>query len=119
MELYSINISGKITNFIIKNKKMLKFENNSNKKFIFLFTILIAIINFFKCSDDEVKIGKISIKDGMYLASEFTILATNKNNMRVDGKTKICSISSRLDYENYCKPFLKIYYDKWVYLYFI
>jgi len=94
---------------------MLKLENNSNKKILFLISILIIILNTFKCSSDDTNIGKILIKDGIYLAKEYNILSTNKNNPRIDNKCKICVIASREDYENLCRPFIKIYYDKWVF----
>jgi len=93
---------------------MLKSANKSNSRFIFVISILITIIKHFGCSSDDSNIGKILIKDGMYLANEFKILLTNKNNPRSDSKSKICVVSTIKDYENNCKPFIKIYYDKWV-----
>ena len=94
---------------------MLICENKrNNKKLILLITTIFAILIIHKCSSDETSIGKIIIKDGLYLAKEYQILSTIKNNPRIDSKTKICVISSREDYDNFCKPFVKIYYDKWV-----
>lgn len=93
---------------------MLKIIGFHNVKLIYLFSILIALIKNIECSADEQNIGKIIIKDGLYLANEFKILLTNKNNPRSDSKSKICVASSIQDYENNCKPFIKIYYDKWV-----
>lgn len=94
---------------------MLKCEiNRNNKKLILLISTIFAIINIHKCFADETSIGKIIIKDGIYLANEYQILSTVKNNPRINGKAKICIISSREDYDIYCKPFIKIYYDKWV-----
>lgn len=94
---------------------MLKYKNISHSKLIVVLSILIiAIIKTFECSLYDTNIGSILIKDGMYLANEFKILLTNKNNLKTDSKTKICVIATINDYENNCKPFTKIYYDKWV-----
>lgn len=93
---------------------MLKIRGFFNSKLLCFFSIIIAITKYIECSADEENIGKILIKDGLYLASEFKILLTNKNNQRLDSKSKICVVSSVQDYEKNCKPFIKIYYDKWV-----
>ncbi len=94
---------------------MLKNRGNCNQKYIiYLVSIMISILNYISCSADEPIIGTIQIKDGIYLANEFKILLTNKNNPRIESKSKICVVSSLQDYENNCKPFIKIYYDKWV-----
>ncbi len=93
---------------------MLKLHNNSNNKLIFLVSFILTLINIIRTFSDETKIGKILIKDGNYQLKEYTILSSNKNNPRTDTKSKICVISSIEEYENFCKPFIKIYYDKWV-----
>lgn len=89
------------------------------KKSFFSLTTILAMLSLFRCSSDETNIGKVIIKDGLYLAKEYQILNTINNNPKIDSKSKICAITSREDYENFCKPFVKIYYDKWVSLSFI
>jgi len=93
---------------------MLKIKGFKNMKYFYLLSIIITIIKNIKCSADEQNIGKIIIKDGLYLANEFKILLTNKQNPRSDSKSKICAVSSIEDYEKNCKPFIRVYYDKWV-----
>jgi len=97
---------------------MLKFVNNRTKNFYSFIPIItiFSIINIYNCSSDETEIGKIIIRDGNYLAKDYNILFTNKNNQKIDSKSKLCVISSKLDYENNCKPFIKVYYDKWVFI---
>lgn len=93
---------------------MLKNKNYSKRKLIFFLSFIFTVSNFYKCSSEELKVGKITITDGFYLANEFQIISTNKNNPRLDSKAKICVISKREEYESACKPFVKIYHDKWV-----
>ncbi len=94
---------------------MLKCENRRIHKILNLkISTILAIISIFLCSSEETKIGKIQIRDGLYLAKEYQIVSTIKNNPKKDSQAKICVINSREDYEKFCKPFVKIYYDKWV-----
>lgn len=90
------------------------------KLFINKFRIYLKLIiflnftNILNCIWEGHQIGKIIIKDGVYLAEEYEILKTNKNNIRIDKKLKICSVINREAFENNCMAFNKIYYDKWV-----
>jgi len=93
---------------------MLKNKNSSKRKLILFLYFIITFIKFLNCASEEPKVGKIIITDGLYLANEYQIISTNKNNPRSDSKSKICVISNREDYESVCKPFVKIYSDKWV-----
>ena len=90
-------------------------QNSINFYRIITFFLL---TNIFKCLGEDLQIGNITIKDGNYLADSFKIISTNKNNLKINKKNKICSIENIDDFYNSCKPFVKIFYDKWVNKYF-
>jgi hypothetical protein len=104
-------------------QNFLNIKRNSYK--IILITILnfLININFSICikenlkenfNDDMNKTGNLTIKDGTYTVLSYKIISTNTNNEKIDKKNKICSIETVEDYFNFCNPFNKIIYDKWV-----
>jgi hypothetical protein len=109
-------------------KKNFLLTKNNNKSIhrIIIFITFAILINFSKCyydSDiykdkdnnyDDLVIGNLTIRDGNYLADNFKIISTNKNNLRINKKNKLCMINNLEDFNNRCKPFVNIFYNKWV-----
>lgn len=58
--------------------------------------------------------GNLTIKEGIYTVKSFKIQGTNSNNVKMDKKNKICLIENLEDYYNFCMPFIKIIYDRWM-----
>ena len=77
-------------------------------------TIITILINITRCFEEDSNIGNITIRDGDYLADKFKISSTNKNNLKINKKNKLCIVKNIEDFDNLCKPFVKIFYDKWV-----
>lgn len=95
---------------------MMKLTTLNTKKIksVLYLSLLFSIIKILKCNNEDSKVGRIIIKDGLYLAAEYNILNTNKNNLLIDQKSKICSVDNREEFELNCFAYNKIYYDKWV-----
>lgn len=76
--------------------------------------IILILMNLSKSLEEDLKIGNITIKDGKYFAENFNIISTNKNNLKTNKKNKLCVIENIEDFYKFCKPFVKIFYNKWV-----
>ena len=81
---------------------------------IFLISILLSLLNLFKCNEVNYTIGKITILDGNYYLKDINITYVSLIQPKTDMKAKLCSIESDTDFWNYCSPFKQFYYNKWV-----
>lgn len=85
------------------------------------FLIFLILKNFINSSvknkyteNNNNTIGNITIKEGEYFIENLAITTTNSNNLKLNKKNKLCVINTLQDYYTNCKPFVKIFYNKWV-----